>query len=259
MRGEVLADGRRWGPRFVALRGAPDEPGWTTAAALFDGGLDGALAEVGEARGTTSRAVAATLLLDVHAQRVTAPVLAALHLEGRHLDARLPLVHVEPAEGGVRRIAFADDPRPVDAPAGHAARRIVLDGLVGGHLALLVDVLHARTGAGVRVLRGTIANAFAITYLHLSWPDPDRARFVPAARAALAETPGLAGLATVAAVREGGEPWMYTDRNACCLAFRTTVNQAREQPYCATCPVLRPEVTRELFGRATAAFRERHG
>jgi hypothetical protein len=46
---------------------------------------------------------------------------------------------------------------------------------------------------------------------------------------------------------------MYTDRNTCCLAFRTTVDQAREQPYCGTCPVL-GERTRELFTAATAAY-----
>lgn len=256
-RGEVLTDGRRWGERFVALRGAPDGPEWITAADLFGSGLSERLAAVGEARGTTSPAVAATLLLDVYAQRVVAPVLAALYVERTVVDASLPLVRLAPAGGGFRRLAFAADPRPVGSRAARDARSTVLDGLIDAHLEIAVDVLHRRTRAGTRALRGTVAHALAITFLHLSWPGPDRARFVDAAAEVLAERPELAGLATVTAVSTGGEPWMYTDRAACCLAFRTSVNRARDMPYCATCPVVAREHTKDLFDQATAAFRRR--
>lgn len=85
--------------------------------------------------------------------------------------------------------------------------------------------MHRCTRVGRRVLRGAIANAFASS--------------------------------TVSVVESLGERWMYTDRKTCCLAFRTGVNQARDQPFCSACPVLPAEETRALFARATAAYAAR--
>ena len=51
---------------------------------------------------------------------------------------------------------------------------------------------------------------------------------------------------------------MYTDRNTCCLVFRTTLNQARDQRYCLTCPVMPRSDTRALFAQATASYAARH-
>ncbi len=253
--GEVLEDAAPWGERFVALVGAPDEPGWVAAGELFGAGLDAALARVGAARGTESDAVAGALLLDAYAQRLAAPVLGAYVVDGRVLDARLPQVRTQPFEGTFRRFAFADAPAVV-AP-GPAAVRQVSAGLVGGHLEPAVEAVHERTRAGRRVLRGAIANAVAITFLHLSWPDPDHARHVDAAREFLALTPGLADLVGIEAVLAGGRPWMYTERNTCCLAFRTRPNQERELSYCATCPVLPRATTRSMFAEATASYAQR--
>lgn len=254
--GVVLRDGAAWGPRFVALRGRPRGPGWVGAEELFGPGLPEAVSRVGDARGTDSPAVAGTLLLDVYAQRVVAPVLAAFVLEGRVLDARMPTVTVEPVESGFRRLAFDGAATGVDDV--DRGRALLIEGLVEDHLGTAVHAVHDHTRAGLRVLRGAVANAVAITFLHLSWPDADHARHVETARTFLASTPDLADLVGIEAVEETGRRWMYTDRRACCLAFRTTDNQAREQPYCATCPVVPRATTREMFSRATASYTERH-
>jgi ferric iron reductase protein FhuF len=256
-RNEVLDDGAAWGPRFVASVGVPDGPGWVAAEALFGAQLDDALDRVGKARGTQSSAVAGSLLVEAYAQRVVAPVLGAFFVDGRVLDARLPQVWTEPVEGGVRRIAFAEAPTPA-APHARAETSRMRAGLIEGNLDHVVRAVHERTRVGRRVLRGAVANAVANTFLHLSWPDADRARHVDTARAFLAEVPGLAELVGIEAVVEGGRPWMYTERHTCCLAFRTDHHRAHEQPYCATCPVLPRVVTRDMFSRATASYAERH-
>ncbi len=253
----MLCDGAALGDRFVAQIGTPDGPGWVAAADLFGAGLPGALHAVGTARGTESPAVAGALLLDVYAQRVAAPVLATLYREGHDIDARLPAVHVEPVQGRLGRLAFAHGPSPA-GPDRDAARKRVAGRLVASNLELAADAVHRHTRAGPRVLRGAIANAVAITFLHLSWPDHDRARYVDQAQEFLAGVPGLADLVTVEAVTEVGQRWMYTARNTCCLAFRTTTNQSRDQPYCSACPVLPPGTTRSLFAQATATYAERH-
>jgi hypothetical protein len=103
-----------------------------------------------------------------------------------------------------------------------------------------------------------MANAIASTLLHMSWPDPDRARYVADALALLACVPDLADLVTVAAVESLGQRWMYIKRRTCCLAFRTTVNQARERPLCSACPVLPHATTHALFSQATATYHAAH-
>ena len=238
------------GDRFVAVLGTPD---WPLAADLFSDGLDAALEAVGAARGTDSAAVAGALLFEQYAQRLVAPVLAALYRDSAVLDARLPAVRTRLDHGFLRHLAFATAPAP--GPADVAAVRT---GLIDENLEPAAEAVHTRTRVGRRVLQGSIANAVASSLLHMSWPDPDRARYVPAAHEFLSGRPDLATLVTVEAVERAGEPWMYTDRAACCLAFRTTVNQEREQPYCGTCPVLPDTTTRALFAQATAAYAARH-
>ncbi len=245
---EVLADGARLGDRFIALVGEPVAPGWLPSLELFGTGLPAALAAVGIRRGTDSPAVAGALLFEQYAQRLVAPVLAGLHLDGAVVDARPSVVRVELVDGALRRLAFARAPRPGDVRAHQ---------LVAA-LEPAAAAVHLHTRIGRRVLRGAIANAVASTFLHLSWPDDDRARYVDAARVFLQDVPDLAELVTLDTIHSDGEPWMYTDRNTCCLAFRTTINQAREQQYCSACPVLPPDTTLALFARATAAYAARH-
>jgi len=246
---EVLPDGAGLGDRFVARLGVPAEPGWVGVDELFGPAV---LAAAGEARGAPSPAVAAVLLFEQYAQRLVAPVLAAWHRHGTLLDARAPRIRAQVVDGSLRRLAFADPPEPGGDPDQLLAR------LVGGNLDPVASDLHRATRAGSRVLRGAAANAVASSLLHLSWPCRDRAEHVADARAWLGRVPGWAGLVDVDAVRAAGEPWMYVRRATCCLAFRTTVNQARAQPCCSSCPVLPRSTTAELFGRATAAYAERH-
>lgn len=246
---EVLPDGAALGDRFVARLGVPAEPGWIGVDELFGPAV---LAAVGHARGTGNPAVAAVLLFEQYAQRLAAPVFATWHRHGAVLDARVPLIRARVVDGHLRRLAFADPPEPGDGPGSLLAQ------LVAGNLDPVADTLHRATRAGSRVLRGAMANAVAGALLHLSWPCRDRAEHVADARAWLDRVPGWAALVEVDAVAAGGEPWMYVRRGTCCLAFRTTVNQARAQSCCSSCPVLPRARTAELFGRATAAYAERH-
>lgn len=257
---EVLADGAALGDRFVAQLGIPSGPGWVGVDDLFG---PATVTAVGTARGTTNPAVAATLLFEQYAQRLVAPVLAALYRDRALLDARLPRIRARVEDGVLRRLAFAAAPEPAapepaaPEPAGGPDIGPVLDRLVAGNLGPAADLVHHRHRAGTRVLRGAMANAVAGSLLHLSWPDPDRAVHVGDARAWLERVPGWAGLVDVAAVETLGERWMYVRRETCCLAFRTTVNQAREQRYCSSCPVLPRSTTVALFERATAAYAAR--
>lgn len=251
MTSELLADGAALGDRFVALVGEPGGPGWSTAGELFGTGLPVALAATGTRRGTGSPAVAGLLLFEQYAQRLVAPVIAALHRHAAHVDARPSTVWVELVDGTPHRLAFAHPARPGGNTAD-VARGLVatLDDAAGR--------LSHHTRVGRRLLRGAMANAVAMTYLHMSWPDVDRARYLDAARAFLDGVPGLAGLVNLDAVESLGEPWMYADRNTCCLAFRTSVNQAREQRYCSACPILPRDTTLALFAQATATYADRH-
>lgn len=141
---------------------------------------------------------------------------------GAVLDARSSQVRALLVDGRLVRLAFPSAPRPGDVADARA-------GLIDENLEPAAEAVHARTRVGRRVLHGSIANAVVSSMLHMSWPDADRARYVPAARKFLAPRPDRAALARVDAVERPGERWMYTDRAACCPAFRTTVNQEREQ------------------------------
>lgn len=254
---EVLTDGAALGDRFVALVGEPDSLGWLPATELFGARLPAALTAVGRSRGTDSPAVAGALLFEQYAHRLIAPVLAALYREGTLVDTCPSAVRVELADGALRRLAFARAPEQA-GPDRDATHSRLAEGLVAGNLEPAAQAVHRHSRVGLRVLRGAVANAVANALLHMSWPEQDRARYVAEARAFLDRVPGLAELVTVDAVVSGGERWMYTDRNTCCLAFRTTLNQARDQQYCSTCPVLPRATTRALFARATAAYAARH-
>lgn len=248
---EVLPGGSALGDRFVALLGTPTGPGWVGADELCGAALPAVLAAIGTARGTDNPAVAGVLLVEQYAQRLVAPVIATLLRHGTLLPAAPPYVRAHIVGGAVRRLAFADAPVP-DADPERALATLA------AHLDTLAVAVTGHTRAGARVLRGASAHAVASTLLHLSWPCRDRAAHLVDARRWLERLPGWAPLVEVDARVEAGEPWMYLRRNTCCQAFRTSVNRAREQACCSSCPVLPPETTRALFARATAAYAARH-
>ncbi|MEJ2864736.1 hypothetical protein [Actinomycetospora flava] len=238
---EILVPGRdAVGDRFRAWVGTPASPEWLPATRLFGAGLDDALADVRAARGTDSDAVAGSLLLESYAQRVVPPALAARVLAGRSVSTAPDALSVRCEEGRVREVAFA--PRPRDGPA-----------LAG--FDAVVATLHRRTRAGRRVLAGAVAHAVAVTYVHLSWPEPDHARHLDDARRVLADA-GLADLVRVEAAEVDGEPWLYADRRTCCLAFRT--HRAAGPSFCATCPIVPESDRRRSFTDAVASYGRRH-
>lgn len=247
---EVLPGGSALGDRFVALLGRPTGPGWIGAEELRGSALAVVLAALAAARGTDNPAVAGALLVEQYAQRLVAPVLAALLRHGTLLDASPAQVRALLVDGAVRRLAFADAATPGADPDRALAT-------LAAHLDMLAAAVAGRTRTGTRVLRGAAANAVATSLLHLSWRCRDRAAHVAAARTWLERVPGWASLVEVDGRVEAGERWMYVRRNTCCLAFRTSVNRTREQAYCSSCPVLPPATTEALFARATAAYAAR--
>jgi hypothetical protein len=246
----LLTYGAELGDRFVAVLGTPD---WLAVEDLFGSQLGAALTAVGRRRGTGSPAVAGALLFEQYAQRLLAPVLAALFRDNAAVAVEPDRVRAEFVVGVLHRLAFAIPAGPADDAQARVARDVV-----EGHLHAVAEAVHDHTRVGTRVLRGSIANAIANTGLHLSWPEPDRHRYLVETRNLLARIPGLAALVNIESVHVAGEPWMYTDRNTCCLAFRTAPNQARDQQFCATCPLTPRATTRAMFTEATASYAARH-
>jgi ferric iron reductase protein FhuF len=254
---EVLVNGAPLGDRFVAFLGEQKSGEWLSAVDVFGPALPGLLSALGQSRGTDNLAVAAALLFEQYAQRLVAPALAAFYLDGRVVDSSLHTVRVKMVDAHVRRLAFTGDSRASPA-CSEEARGALVHGLLAENLEVAAEMIRHRSRVSGRTLRGTIANAIASTLLHMSWPDPDRARYVREARVLLASSPNLADLVTVEAVASLEHRWMYTKRRTCCLAFRTATNQAREQLFCSACPVLPDSTTLALFARATAAYAAAH-
>lgn len=241
------------GPRFVAWLGQPTAPEWCEATELFGACLDDALAEVARVRGAPHRAVAGAALVEQYAARLVAPLLAAVLVDRRAVDPALDQVRVQWAEGRVGHIAVRPPLTPLEEEGVE-----VLDVVMHGNLAVVVEAVHRMAGTGTRVLYGGIAHAVTVAALHLSWPDEQPSRYLELTEWVL-DLWGIRDLVVVEAVRVAGEEWLYAERRTCCLAFRTENHRRRENPYCATCPVM-PEVERRRsFLDAVAAFRERTG
>ncbi|MFP5021639.1 hypothetical protein [Pseudonocardia phyllosphaerae] len=212
------------GDRFVARRGRPT--GFTPADLVFGAGLDDAIARVQRERGARTRAVAAILLLDRYALRLTPPVLAAFTQLDVLLDARPAAVSLGPDERVPGWVAFAADGVPAHGDRAALRRSLLTEGLLP-----VADALAARTRASPRLLRGAVAHAVALSYLHLSWPCPDHDRHTGAARELLCAAE-LDELVAVDDVVVDGRAWTSVERRTCCLAFRCTGAHG----WCGTCP-----------------------
>lgn len=167
--------------------------------------------------GTDDDMVAASLFTEAYAFRVAAVVLAAYALG-------LPVPDVAPDSVAVR----IDKPRP-SAVTYLQARVRVLDArtlaseLVEGHLQPFVAAVHEQFPVGERLLRGNVADAFAVAFRAVESSGTDRALVRERATGFFAACgPAFDGLGSFTVVaHEGREGW-YWNRTSCCLWFRAT-------------------------------------
>ncbi len=231
------------GSRFEAWRGRPSGGPWVPAMVLFGDGLARAVEEVADRRGAAVP-VAGALLFEGYAQRIVPPVIGGWIVDGGVPACGLADVAVEWAGGRTVRIACADGPD--SGP----------DRLLDANLVPALEAVHAATGVGRRVLRGAVAHAVCVAFLHLSWPKPDPADDVIRLREVL-ERFGLDSLVHHEALLVGDRPWLYAERRSCCLAFRAADHRGATVPFCATCPVVPEADRRRSFEAAVAAFVQR--
>ena len=239
------------GTRSEAWLGRPSGGRWTPAADLFGVGLTRAVAEVAAARGA-ARAVAGALLFESYVMRVVPPVLAGWFADEQALACGSDDVVVEWSGGRVLGVAFA-----ATAPRGGADRPSGPDPLMGTNLGPAIEAVHDGTGVGRRVLRGSVAHAASVAFLHLSWPRPDPAHELPRLRDVL-DGLGVADLVHTESVAVGERRWLYAERRSCCLAFRAADHRDRGVRFCATCPAVPEARRRRSFEEAVAAFSRRH-
>ncbi|TQF73444.1 hypothetical protein FK531_08060 [Rhodococcus spelaei] len=254
--GGVLADAEALGDRFVAFVGPQVGPGWIPAADLFGSGLSDAVATKREARGAVSDAVAGSLLLAEYCARLSAPVLAVLYRDGAFLDPSLGNVQVLRRAGVIERLSFLRGPQPCPPgqEAGLASR--VADAFFAGNIDACLGAVRNQSRAGLRSLWSNVGMTVGSAMLTLSWSSPDRDRYLDDARAFVACRPEIGRVVSFESAEFDGEPWMFTRRDACCLAFRTTVNQTRENPYCSNCSVLELGERITNFHKAARSFEE---
>lgn len=240
------------GERFLADLGKPRAAQqWRPALEIFGTGLTAALNAVATRRGADRTATAGALMFEQYCGRLIPPVLAAAIRDELAAVASLDAVHVRFSDGAVHGIALERPP----VRRAESAARAAISALVDDNLAPAADVVRHATRIGARTLNGSMANAVANTLLHLSWTGGEEARRgVEAARTLLGLIPGGAPLVNVRTVDVEGRAWMYTDRNTCCLAFRTSTNRARSQRFCATCPATPRETTELMFREAVSSF-----
>ena len=77
------------------------------------------------------------------------------------------------------------------------------------------------------------------------------------AREFLAHEPRAARVVTLRTEECGGEEWMFNERHACCLAFRSTLDQQLDEPYCGSCRIPDEAYRLDRFRRAATRYAER--
>jgi ferric iron reductase protein FhuF len=168
------------------------------------------------------------------------------------VDARQENLRVRTADGLVAEVSFVAPSRP----AGPGAASEVAAQLFAGHLGPVVEAVHAGTRAGLRVLWSDVAISVG-AFLALSWAGPGRAARLAEAREFLAHEPRAARVVTLRIEECGGEEWMFNERHACCLAFRSTLNQQLDEPYCGNCRIPDEAYRHDRLRRAATRYAER--
>lgn len=250
----IVTGSPQLGQRFVAGLGAPRGSGWLLASALFGPELNAVLDAVAARRGADSRPVAAALLFEQYCARIVPPLIAAAVCNGIATHAPLDHTRIRVTDGVLTAAAIDDVP----VHTGARAPRQLLGDILDRNLRPAMSALRQATRLGQRVLDGSVANAIATTLLHRSWhAGDDAAADVDEAVSLLAELPQGERLVNLRAVAVDARQWFYTDRNTCCLAFRTSVNQERAQRFCATCPAMPRSRTEAMFRTAASSFADR--
>jgi hypothetical protein len=145
---------------YFAVEAGPADPadGWRPAAVLLDEGEGGRLLGevidiVGARLGTPRRWIAASILFQGWAARLTSIYAGCLVLGGAAPDLAASRVRYRPPAGGP--VDMAVDPL-VELDAGRAWRRLLDD-----HLHPLAEVTTAQFRVGRRILEGDIASSLA--------------------------------------------------------------------------------------------------
>lgn len=162
---------------FEVQIGIEDGEGWRSAAVLVDparGGLLDGASEYVRRRGTSER-VAASILMQVYANRLVG-IGIGCWVTGRVVAVLSPDC-VLLGFDGARPVRTALRYEQV-AAAGDDALAVLGDELFAGHLAGVVDGVHARTGLSPRGLWGNVATSCSTAFvlLHRSAPVEERDR-----------------------------------------------------------------------------------
>jgi iron complex transport system ATP-binding protein len=144
---------------YFALEAGPADPadGWRPAAVLLDGGADGgrllgqAIDSVAAKLAAPRRWIAASVLFQGWAARLTSIYAGCLVLDGAAPDLAAPRIHYRWAAAGP--VEMAADPL-VMMDADHGWRRLLDD-----HLHPLADATRTQVRVGRRILEGNIASA----------------------------------------------------------------------------------------------------
>jgi Ferric iron reductase FhuF-like transporter len=228
--------------RFEVQAGIQDADGWRSAAVLVDparGGLLDGASEYLRRRGTRNERVAASILTQVYANRLVG-IGIGCWVTGRIVPVLSPdcvLLWFD----GARPVRTALRYEQV-AAIGDDALAVLGDELFAGHLAGVVDGVHARTGLSRRRLWGNVATSCATAFvlLHQSAPieERDQVRSDALAFFAAPDWP-VHGLIEWHPATAACEPLTFR-RRTCCL-FRLIPG---ETP-CDTCslPMVRAERT----------------
>ena len=221
----------------------------------------------GRSAGTDETAVAASLLCQAWAVKVTGVAIASLVDARRMPDvAASNTVITSDGEGRPtaaslvipRFAAMAGDDADADPPAEIVADEEALFAvararLFDDHLALLVDALHDRFPVGERLLWGNVAAAAAGRFAALSAEPARRGRRFGAERLMrdarhLLDAPGspTEGLAELFPVVHEGRTRLFVRRLTCCLRYRLPA----APPTCLSCRLVRePERRRRIAQR----------
>ena len=144
---------------YFALEAGPADPadGWRPAAVLLDGGAEGgrllgqAIDSVAARLATPRRWIAASILFQGWAARLTSIYAGCLVLDGATPDLAATRIQFRPLTGGP--VEMTADPL-VRMNANRGWRRLLDD-----HLHPLADATRAQVRVGRRILEGNIASA----------------------------------------------------------------------------------------------------